>query len=112
MKNLIAIASLAVLIYLIRPMVRGEIAKFLAWRERVRKWKTRNTVPPSEYRRDNRLWTIRLAGLVASLSAIGGLGVLLFVVKQPPLNGWSEIAMAVIALAGAAIWNVLSDHVR
>lgn len=104
--------GLLILYYQFAPVVRRDVTKFRGWRERVRKWKTRNVVPPAEYRRDNRLWTIRITGLLVSVAGMVALGVLIFGPERLSLGGWSVAAATVISLAGAAIWGGMDNYVR
>ncbi len=109
---LLAIVGFALAYRYIGPVIRRDVVKFRAWRQRVRQWRAGNTAPPAEYRRDNVLWRVRVTALLVSLAAFVVLTALLFAVERPPLGIGSLGALTVIVLLGAAIWGGLAESVR
>ena len=89
--------------------VRTDITKFRGWRQRVREWQAKNAVPPTEYQRDNELWRWRLLALVVSLGALLASAILMMEATPPMWLFWS---VYVVAMLGAAAWNLLGGHVR
>jgi hypothetical protein len=94
------------------PVIRRDIIKFRAWRERMRQWRAAESAPPSDYRRDNLLWKLRLTALIVSTVAFAALTVFLFAFERAPLEIWLLTLLTVIFFTGAAVWGGMADSVR
>ena len=94
------------------PIIRRDLLKFRAWRHRLREWSNAETTPPTEYRRDNLLWTVRLASLIICALAFVAMTVLLFVLERPPLGAWALAVLTIVCFVGAGIWGAMNDSVR
>jgi hypothetical protein len=112
LRFLIVALLIAATVRLGWPPIRRDITKFRGWRARVRRRKARAQEPPAAYRRDNALWRLRVAGLVAGFTAVATLGYALFFVADGESRGLLLMPSVIISLLGAGIWGVLADRVR
>jgi hypothetical protein len=112
LRFLIVVVLTAATVRLWWPPIRRDITKFRGWRARVRRWKARAQKPPAEYRRDNALWRLRFAGLVAGFTALAALACAQFFVPDVELRDLLLLPSVIISFLGAVIWGVLADRVR
>ena len=93
------------------PTIRHDVVKFRAWRQRVQEWKNAGTIP-ARYRRDDLLWSVRLAALAVCTLAFAIITIVLFALDRPPLGVWGVALLTILCFVAAGIWGAMSDSVR
>src|SRR5260370_19974402 len=93
------------------PTIQHDVVKFRAWRQRVQEGKNADTIP-ARYRRNDLLWSVRLAALAVCALAFAIITIVLFALDRPPLGVWGVALLTIVCFVAAGIWGAMSDSVR